>query len=497
VTTFEFLSYLRTLNVKVWAEGAKLRYRAPERALSPSLQAELAQRKPEILRVLNEMVMSAQPARLPLRPAPPGSDLPLSFSQQRLWFLDQMEPGNALYNESEAVRLLGPLDVPALERALGEIVRRHEVLRANFPAVDGHPRQIIAPAYFLDLPITDLSELPEAQREDEIRRLIKAEAQRPFDLWKDRLMRVRLLRLGADEHLLIITMHHIVTDRWSIGVLVHEVGLLYQPFVSGNSSPLPELPIQYADYAYWQRRWLSGEALESQLGYWKRQLAGPLPVLDVPADRRRAPFRTFRGARRSVILAPALCRELENLSRERGVTLFMVLLAAFQTLLHRYTGQTDIIVGSPVANRTPVDVEVLIGCFVNTLVLRTDLSGDPSFLELLTRVRDVAVGAYAHQDLPFEKLVEELQPERDLSRTPLFQVMAVLQNAPLSIPKLNGLELQPIEIDPQTAKFDLTLYLTETAKGLRADIEYNTDLFNEDTITRALGHYRRLLEEVV
>jgi amino acid adenylation domain-containing protein len=497
VTTFEFLSYLRTLNVKVWAEGAKLRYRAPERALSPSLQAELAQRKPEILRVLNEMVMSAQPARLPLRPAPPGSDLPLSFSQQRLWFLDQMEPGNALYNESEAVRLLGPLDVPALERALGEIVRRHEVLRANFPAVDGHPRQIIAPAYFLDLPITDLSELPEGQREDEIRRLIKAEAQRPFDLWKDRLMRVRLLRLGADEHLLIITMHHIVTDRWSIGVLVHEVGLLYQPFVSGNSSPLPELPIQYADYAYWQRRWLSGEALESQLGYWKRQLAGPLPVLEVPADRRRAPFRTFRGARRSVILAPALCRELENLSRERGVTLFMVLLAAFQTLLHRYTGQTDIIVGSPVANRTPVDVEVLIGCFVNTLVLRTDLSGDPSFLELLTRVRDVAVGAYAHQDLPFEKLVEELQPERDLSRTPLFQVMAVLQNAPLSIPKLNGLELQPIEIDPQTAKFDLTLYLTETAKGLRADIEYNTDLFNEDTITRALGHYRRLLEEVV
>jgi amino acid adenylation domain-containing protein len=497
VTTFEFLSYLRNLDVKVWAEGDKLRYRAPESALSPSLRTELAERKPEILRVLSELEKGARPARPSLRPIARDSEAPLSFSQQRLWLLDRMEPGNAFYNESAVVRLRGRLDVPALERTISEIVRRHEALRTIFPAIDGRPIQVIQPAYFLSLSIDDLGALPEGEREDRIRRLIKAEVRRPFDLEKGPLIRAGLLRSSADEYTLVVTLHHIICDRWSMGALIREVGLLYQSFVSGDRSPLPELPVQYADYAYWQRQWMCGEELESQLSYWKRRLAGAPPALELPTDRPRPPARKLRGARLSAALGPELSRELENLSRERGVTLFMTLLAAFQTLLHRYTGQTDIVIGSPVAGRTMAEVEGLIGFFVNTLVLRADLSANPTYLALLDRVRDMALGAYAHQDLPFERLVEDLQPERDLSRTPLFQVMAVLQNAPMPPPELSGLDLNPLEVDHEVAKFDLTLFLTETAQGLRAEIEYDRDLFDTETISRALGHYRRLLEEVV
>ncbi|RMF36691.1 MAG: non-ribosomal peptide synthetase, partial [Chloroflexi bacterium] len=356
-----------------------------------------------------------------------GNALPLSFAQQRLWFLDQLAPNTPLYNIPDAIRLRGPLDVAVLERSLNEIVRRHESLRTTFRATDGKPVQVIAPTLKLPLPLVDLSGLPKAAREAEVQRLATEEAQRPFDLSRGPLLRVTLLRLGDEEHVALLTMHHIISDGWSMRVLVQELAALYDAFSHGRPSPLPDLPIQYADFALWQREWLQGEVLEEQLAYWKQQLSGSPPVLELPTDRPRPPVQSFRGAHRPFMLPRPLSQAIKALCRREGVTPFMLLLAAFQTLLHRYTGQDDISVGTPIANRNRAEIEGLIGYFANTLVLRTDLSGDPPFRELLKRVREVALGAYAHQDLPFEMLVDALQPERDLSHTPLFQVMFVLQ----------------------------------------------------------------------
>ena len=496
MTTFEFLSYLRKLGVKVWADDGKLRYQAPEGAFSPSLRAELVQRKSEILQVLNELKASARPTPPPIQPIARNGELPLSFSQQRMWFLDQLEPGNAFYNEAPAVRMRGRLDISIMERALSEIVRRHESMRTVFPAIEGRPRQDIRPAYAVSFPIDDLSELPEDERQLELYRLIKAEAQHSFDLERGPLMTGRFLRVGANEHVMTLTIHHIITDGWSLGVLVREIGALYRAFAAGKPSPLPRLSIQYADYAHWQRQWMNGEVLESHLSYWRRQLAGGLEAPELPTDRPRPMTQRFKGARQRLPLRPELKPELEKLSREQGVTLFMTLLAAFKTLLHRYTGQTEIIVGSPVANRPRPEVEELIGFFVNTLVLRTDLSADPSFPELLSRIKKMALEAFAHQDLPFEKLVEALQPERDLSRTPLFQVMFQLETEVLPELELGGLELSLVEIDPEVAKFDLTLLLRDTAQGFQATIEYNTDLFDQWRIERMAGHFRTLIESV-
>ena len=432
----------------------------------------------------------------PILPVPRDGDLPLSFAQQRLWFIDQLEPGNAAYNFPAAIRLNGPLNVTALERSVSEIVRRHEALRTTFTTVDGRPAQVIAPTLTVRLPVVNLRELPESDREAEVRRLAIEEARRPFNLAKGPLLRVTLLRLADEEHVGLLTMHHIVSDGWSTGILIREMAVLYEAFSGKRASPLPELPIQYADFAHWQREWLQGEVLETQLTYWKRQLLGASP-LELPTDRPRPAVQTFRGSLQSLLLPTNMGEGLKALSREHGVTLFMTLLAAFNILLQRYTAQDDLIVGTPIANRNRLETEGLIGFFVNTLVIRTDLSGHPTFMELARRVRDVCLGAYAHQDLPFERLVEELHLERNLGRNPLFGVMFVLQNASLQTIGLPGITLSPIEIDSGTAHFDLTLHIADTERGLIATLSYNKDLFEDASITRMLGHFNTLLEAVL
>ena len=422
---------------------------------------------------------------------------PLSFAQQRLWFLEQFEPHSPLYNIPKAVRMQGVLDVEALQRVLDAIVARHEVLRTTFAIVDGSPVQVIGEPRSVELTVVDLRAWPEVEREAEMQRLLTRGAQRPFNLSADLMLRATLLRLDEEEHVLLLAMHHIASDGWSIGVLFRELTVLYRAFASGVPSPLPGLPIQYADYALWQRRGLRGEVLASQLVYWKQQLDGAPVVFELPTDRPRPALQTFQGAKQSWLVSLRLTEALTALSRQEGVTLFMTLLAAFQALLHRYTSQTDIVLGSPIACRTRRETEGLLGFFVNTLVLRTDLGGNPSFRELLRRVREVVVGACAHQDLPFEKLVEELQPERNLSHSSLFQVMFAFQNVPRLPLELPGLTLSPLEVDSGTAKFDLTLDLEQEANGLRGSVEYNTDLFDPSTIARMQGHFQALLEGIV
>ncbi|HEX8920580.1 MAG TPA: condensation domain-containing protein, partial [Pyrinomonadaceae bacterium] len=421
---------------------------------------------------------------------------PLSFSQQRLWFLDQLEPGSAHYNIPLAMRLTGALDVQALEQTLSEIIRRHEALRTTFNIVDGDAVQMIGPAFKLKPTAHDLSELPTAERESEALRLAAQEAQRPFDLSAGPLLRASLLRLAADEHIALLTMHHIISDGWSTGVLIREVAALYEAYSQGRNPTLAELPIQYADYAVWQREWLKGEVLERQLDYWKQQLSGAA-TLELPTDRPRPVIQSTRGAHEDFALNSHVTEGLKRLSQQHGATLFMTLLAAWQTLLSRYSGQDDISVGTPIAGRNRRETEELIGFFVNTLVLRTDLAGDPSFTELLKRVREVALGAYAHQDVPFEKLVEELQPERDLSRSPLFQVMFALQNTPQKELKLPGLRLSFVDPEQETAKFDLMLMLSESATGMTGSLVYNTDLYNRETIRRLSAHLSTLLSAIV
>ena len=432
------------------------------------------------------------PPRIPKAPDTPS---PLSFAQQRLWFLDKLQPDSANYNIPVAVRLQGDLKLTALENSLNEIIKRHSALRTNFTTLDGQPIQIIHPERCLTLTVVDLSYKPET--EPEIQRLLTAQAQRPFDLTNELLVRASLLLLGETEQILLLCMHHIVADGWSIGVLMQELAALYSAECNDLPSPLPELPIQYADFAVWQRHWLQGEVLESQLAYWQQQLNGAPTYLSLPTDRPRTAIQSLRGAYQSFTLSHELTEALTLLSRREGVTLFMTLLAAFGTLLYRYTGQQDILIGSPIANRNHAQIEGLIGLFVNTLVLRTDFYGNPSFRELLRKVREVALQAYAHQDLPFELLVEALQPERDLRHTPLFQVMFVFQNAPTLAMEFQGLNLTPLPVESLTAKFDLTLSLENTDQGLLGELEYNTDLFDADTITRMVGHFQTLLAGIV
>jgi amino acid adenylation domain-containing protein len=433
----------------------------------------------------------------PLVPISREVELPLSFAQQRLWFLDQMEPGSAFYNIPAAVRLRGVLNIEALERTLSEVVRRHEVLRTNFIAVDGEPVQVIEPPREVRLAITDLSSLDEAERTAETQRLVAEESGQPFNLTTGPLLRVKLLRLQEEEHVAIVTMHHIVSDGWSIGVLVREVAALYLAYVRGDESPLAELPIQYADFAHWQRGWLQDEVLAAQLDYWRAELADAPTVLNLPLDKPRPPVQTFRGAHHSVALSAELSVQLRDLSRQHGSTLFMTLLAAFDLLLCRYAGQEQVLVGSPIANRNRSETEGLIGFFVNTLVLRGDMRGNPSFRELLRRVREMALGAYAHQDLPFEKLVEELEPERDMSRSPLFQVTFTWQNAPGEALELEGLSLSGVESPGDTAKYELMLILEERGGVIVGGLEYNPDLYAAASIGRLVASYERVLQAVV
>jgi hypothetical protein len=386
--------------------------------------------------------------------------------------------------------------VEALERTLNEVVRRHEALRTGFREVEGELVQVVGAAGGLRLEVRDLSGREEAEREAEVRREVEAEARRPFNLESGPLLRVSLLRLSEQEHVVLVTMHHIISDGWSMGVLIREVGALYAAYSRGQESPLKELEIQYGDYAVWQREWLQGEILETQLSYWRAQLAHA-PRLELPTDFTRPPLPTGRGAKFDFHLPVTLTEQLRRLSRTEGVTLFMTLVAAFKALLYRYTEQEEIVVGTNIANRRGVETESLIGFFVNNLVLRSEVRGEWSFRELLKRVREVCLGAYAHQDVPFDKLVEELQPERSLQQNPLFQVIFVLQNAPQPPLQLPGLTMQLMNLDDVRAMFDLTFNLWETPQGLEGILIYSTDLFSAETMNRLLKHYRNLLDGLV
>jgi amino acid adenylation domain-containing protein len=429
-----------------------------------------------------------------LLPRGAGEEPVLSFAQERLWFLDQLSPGSLAYSVPLAVRLEGELDAGALVAAVNAVVARHEVLRTRFETQKGRAAAVVDSELRLAPELEDLSGDSEPEREAQ--RRMEQELERPFDLSRGPLLRMRLFKLAPREHRLLLVLHHIVCDGWSLSVLTRELGELYAAHSQGRASGLAAPGVQYADFARWQRGWLSGEELERQLSYWKGRLGTSAPMLELPVDRRRTALGASRGAVHNFELSAALSAGVKKLCREQDVTVFMVLLAAFQVLLYRYTGQEDIRVGTPIANRTREEIEGLIGFFVNTLVMRGDLSGEPSFAQLLKGTREAALGAYAHQDLPFEVLVEALRPERDLSHTPLFQAMFVMNAAQAAEVELSGLRLSPVEMHRGAAVFDLTLALTESSGGLAGYVEYNADLFEAQSIARLLGHYERILEAV-
>ena len=472
-----------------------------------SLSKRTANLSPEQISLLVERFKNKGEAvsRGPSIPRRPEmTHVPLSFSQQRLWFIDQLDPNSSAYVMPLAYRSKGHLDVVVLERTVSEIIRRHEVLRTTFQVVQGQPVQIINPPQPQTIPIIDLSELSENSREAEARLLASQDALRPFNLREDMMFRVVVVRLSAEQHVLLLSLHHIACDGWSFSILLREIGALYRGYSVGQPSPLPDLPIQYADFAHWQRHWLDGHVLSRQLAYWKEQLSGAAP-LDLPTDRPRTPTVGCRGAVETLRLERSLVESLKELSQRQGVTMFMLMLAAFKVLLMRYTGQQDISVGTPIAGRNWMEIEGLIGFFVNTLVMRTDVRGEQSFEKVVQRVREVALDGYAHQDVPFEKLVEEIQPERDASRPPLFQVIFALsgendQRAAKSgsgSSQGQGMGLTVFDYDYTTTRYDLELYINETGENCLARFVYNTNLFDRTTVARMLSNFRNLLAGIV
>ncbi|HEU4834421.1 MAG TPA: amino acid adenylation domain-containing protein [Pyrinomonadaceae bacterium] len=433
----------------------------------------------------------------PLRRVERSGELPLSFAQQRLWFIDQLEPDGVLYNSPFAATLTGHLNIDAFAQTLNEIVRRHEVLRTTFKFVNGQPVQVIHPPAKVELPVIDLGYVNAGQREEEALRLAREEAVQPFVLSEGPLLRVKLLRLDENKHIVLLTIHHIVTDEWSMGVFVNEVATLYTAFAKGETSPLPELPIQYADFAVWQREWLRGEVLNEKLAYWRKELSGVPPLLKLPTDHPRPAVQTFRGSIFTFALPDSLKDGLKKLSRQESCTLFMTLLAAFKVLLYRYTQQSDIVIGTAIANRTRSETEALIGFFVNTLVLRTNLSGNPRFREFLHHVREATLRAYSHQDVPFEKIVEEVAPERQTNYTPVIQAYFGMRNAPMPQLELPALTLQTIDLDDHGGRFDLTLWMFERDGTLKGKWYYNSDLFELTTIQRIQSHFQTLLQSIV
>ncbi|MET0396098.1 MAG: condensation domain-containing protein, partial [Longimicrobiaceae bacterium] len=430
-------------------------------------------------------------AGIPRRGGP--GPFPLSFAQQRLWVVDRLDPGSPAYNMPSTLRLRGALDTAALGASIGELVKRHEALRTTFAERGGAPVQTVHPPAPARLPVIDLRGAADAAQRAE--QLAADEAMRPFDLARGPLLRSMLLRLGDEDHVLCFTLHHIVSDGWSMDVLVREVSALYAVLSRGEEPALPQLAVQYADYAVWQRSWLSGEVLEEQIGYWKERLAGAPPLLELPTDRPRVPAQGPRAGSHGFTLSPGLTERLRMLTAREETTLFMTVLAAWQVLLGRYAGQDDVVVGTPIAGRTRVELEGLIGFFVNMLPLRGDLSGDPTWRELLGRVRKTALGGYAHQALPFDRLVEELGVERSLTHAPIFQVAFALRKAGgrerLS---LGGLALEPLESGEQVAKFDLNLTVLEQGEGLSATLAYRASLFGADTAAGMAGHFEAILE---
>ncbi len=494
-TTPQLLSHLRDLGIRLWEEEGELRLKGPKGVMTPALRSELAERKTELLAFLRSAAGQSPSTAIPRIPR--DRDLPLSFGQQRLWVLDRFEPGNPAYNMSQPLRLEGPLETAVLMRCFHEILRRHEILRTTFVTVDGQPVQRIAPAPVPSFPVVDLSALPAGRRRIRAARLAGEEARRPFALMTPPLVRFTLVRQSPEEHLLVTTIHHIISDGWSNNLLIRELTALYKAFAACRPSPLPELPIQYADFAGWQRRWLRGEVLEGRISYWRQRLTGAPDLLELPADRPRPATQTYHGGLEALALPRSMTGTLQALCREHKATLFMALLAAFKTLLFRYTGSRVLVVGCPIAGRNRAEIEGLIGFFVNTLAIDAELSTHLSFRELLEQVRRVTLDAYAHQDLPFEKLVDELQPERNMSHTPLFQVSFALQDAPNFVLEISDLTLILEDPEETPAKFDLTLDLWETDDGLRGALNYNIDLFDRTTIRRMGRHFERLLEHLV
>jgi len=493
----EFLSYLNSLEIKLWLEAEKLKYQAPTGVMTTEIKQEIGNRKTEIIAFLKLAKISVHASESAITPVGRDGDLPLSFAQQRIWFLHQMDSQNPAYNESPTIRLTGSLNIEVLEQSLNAIIERHEILRTTFPMIDGKPIQKILPSLQINLLVVNLQDLPSNQIEE----IIAQELQKPFDLTQAPLVRFTLLDLGQESYILVPVIHHIIIDGWSKGIFFKELSYFYQSFLSKTPVNLPQLPIQYADFAVWQRQWLQGEILENQLNYWQKQLADAPPLLELPTDQPRPSIPTFQGHTLNFQIDPDLTDKLKTLSQRSGVTLFMTLLATFTTLLFRYSHQEDILIGTPVANRNRQEIEPLMGFFVNTLVMRNSLQGNPTFWELLQQVRQSVLGAYANQDVPFEQVVDVLQIERSLSYNPLFQVMFALQNAPLGDLNLPGLKATSLAVENVRVKFDLSLVLeeTETEKGtyLEGFWEYSSDLFTAERITRLVGHFQTLLKGIV
>ncbi|XHR80760.1 MAG: amino acid adenylation domain-containing protein [Gloeotrichia echinulata GP01] len=494
----EFLSYLNSLDIKVWLEEQKLHYQAPKGVMTSEIKQAIGTRKSEILAFLKQAKTPTNTAELTIIPVSRDEDLPLSFAQQRLWFLHQLSPDSTAYNLLEALRLEGALNLVALEQSLTELIRRHEVLRTTFPMVDGKPIQRIAPPSTVTLEIEDLQGLSTEEQTAQFRQMAIAAALKPFDLAGEPLVQFTLLKLSHYSYILLLKMHHIIYDGWSLSIFFGELSQLYEAFTQGLPSPLAELPIQYADFAVWQRQWLTGEVLDRQLNYWREQLAGLTPILELSTDYPRPPVQTFQGGVECFQLDRNLTQRLKQLSQESDATLFMTLLAGFLVLISRYSGQLDLVVGSPIANRNSKSVERLMGFFANTLALRGNLSGNPTFREFHEQVRQTTLSAYAHQDFPFEMLVEKLQIDRDLSRNPLVQVLFSLQNTPQSSSNLSGLIIQnmPLPLDVR-ARFDLEVNYWEIPGGLEGVWCYNSDLFDATTITRIGEHFQILLQAIV
>lgn len=493
---YNLLYKSKELGVQLWSDNGQLRYKGPKEHLSLEFLESLKSKKNEIIQILQTFETFRDLDPIPLASRHKEDIHHLSFSQQRLWFLDQFQPGSPFYNIPATVRLSGALNRDALCASLNEVIRRHEALRTTFTAIDGAPTQVIASELIIDLPVIDISDLPTDVRETRSMALVREKAAQPFDLCVGPLLRAHLIRLADEDHLILVCIHHIVSDGWSMGIIVREIAAVYNALTTGRQSPLAPLPIQYVDFAAWQRQWLKGERLERQLQYWKKQLDGAPPLLTLPTDRPRPAAQTFSGSRIHFTIPKDVSARLQTLSARVGTTLFMTLVAAFNVLLHRYSGQTDICVGTPIANRNHADIEGLIGCFMSMLVLRSDLKGNPTFVQLLTRVRETALSAYSHQDLPFEQLIDELKPERSLSHSPWFQVMFTLQNAASEKIDLIGLSLRTISTDLSVSKYDLALQIIEGSDQLFGTLEYNIDLFNRETVERIAQSFDTLLRSI-
>ena len=492
----DLLGRLRVLGVSLTLDGDSLKCAAPAGVLTAELRAELTQNKPGILAFLRSSRKAAGAGEAVLSRVDRTGALPLSYAQQRLWFLCQLDPESAVYNIPTAVTLTGQLNPDALERAIQEIIRRHESLRTCFAQENGVPRVIIREEVAWSLQRVDARHFA-GEDDEELMEYLSRLTRAAMDITRAPLFRAHLLIPGPESHVLLLMVHHIVFDGWSMGVFVRELEALYRAYASGNDPNLPPLGLHYVDFSVWQQKWLASGVLDRQLAYWKKQLAGTPPVVTFPADRRRPQAEMFRGARRKMIVSPELVQSLESLSQRHGVTLFMTLLASFDVLLARYTGQEDIVIGSPSAGRNRSELSDLMGFFVNNLVMRTNLSGNPSFATLLTRVREVTLQAYEHQDVPFDQLVQALRPERSPDHSPLFQTMLILQNFPIAPIEMQGLSLKPMELEVSTARFDLTVEAFPHEGALNVYFDYNSDLYDEETMARVQADYRSILEAVV